>query len=1043
MAMFGRKAFLHWYTGEGMDEMEFTEAESNMNDLVSKYQQYQQDATTDDEESMKMKKRLSTTSDEEVPILTAPNHLIIYIDHLSPFFRIILALMREREVRRFPREWEKVQFARRSGNNIKQLYSGERRLTGKSIRGTTTAETINFSRTNQCINPWVSTFKFEFKIFKISSIDKGASITIVEERYEKKFSVKLVFDEVLWLVGNLRKAKIRKGESSIFRKHKFDNALLILEQFHNMKGSFLRLTKLQQGGRINVTVFPAGKQGEGWVKITDEIVKILKGPEQAATSQRTSMKEAGLFDKECEVKESTERSRNRKQKEKATYANIQQWNRAVICTRDSLWEDWKKVTETLNGYFRRDFVLKPFQPDKAVFWCKDEAEAILVAEENILCIEGSPMIKLQYGSKTNVAVNRGKASGFIPAEIDLRLGSETCTVKLKVLTNLNYSQKNRYRFPTYIGDFNRCSVVVVAKNCGDEGEKPKSCIGNNSRDKFTRENEEDECTANLSENLKRMDGNPMTVENHAKSLDVEVPGFKTIVNDNTIVKLSDVFWRLKNSLGRLEGAVTGSKKFGLKCSPNEPNNSGKQGVGFGINKKRAKLFFKNGLKVKGLKISKWFSNNGLGIASFKRKFKKSNLSVDEGDKENNFDFNGDESSDNNFPKQYVHPMVRAKLEENENEDAAEFDRVGDWEGELVSRLDEQEDLSSEDSGLGEEKNNMMQIIEMDDTCLPLLFHIDEAGETLQQGNPKPKKLFKHRTEVNSFPFPLNFRRKNPQMRPSGSRSRPWASGTSERILSLHLLLWVFDSSYRGSLCSISRCKRVRSESQMGGLPFVPLCASGGRTTTSPLCLSRRASDLLASGGRATIATPYEGYHCYTVPLWEGFASDGRTTIATLCLSGRASDLLASELSELLDSISIPSPGKPAKPGLENGKIAGNSVSSAQGRDHLPGPPRRYVTQPHKHTLPHAATQAYAISHRHKGARYNNTHVATKAIRYRGSIPRSIAEESSRRSTDTKNPQFLSKTLAMVDLDGGGDEDDDEHDDDGENLVWKMHPQMIP
>jgi hypothetical protein len=32
-AMFRRKAFLHWYTGEGMDEMEFTEAESNMNDL--------------------------------------------------------------------------------------------------------------------------------------------------------------------------------------------------------------------------------------------------------------------------------------------------------------------------------------------------------------------------------------------------------------------------------------------------------------------------------------------------------------------------------------------------------------------------------------------------------------------------------------------------------------------------------------------------------------------------------------------------------------------------------------------------------------------------------------------------------------------------------------------------------------------------------------------------------------------------------------------------------------------------------------------------
>jgi tubulin beta len=47
--MFRRKAFLHWYTGEGMDEMEFTEAESNLNDLVSEYQQYQ-DATADEDE---------------------------------------------------------------------------------------------------------------------------------------------------------------------------------------------------------------------------------------------------------------------------------------------------------------------------------------------------------------------------------------------------------------------------------------------------------------------------------------------------------------------------------------------------------------------------------------------------------------------------------------------------------------------------------------------------------------------------------------------------------------------------------------------------------------------------------------------------------------------------------------------------------------------------------------------------------------------------------------------------------------------------------
>merc|ERR1712021_138996 len=54
-AMFRRKAFLHWYTGEGMDEMEFTEAESNMNDLVSEYQQYQE-ATAEDEGEFDEKK---------------------------------------------------------------------------------------------------------------------------------------------------------------------------------------------------------------------------------------------------------------------------------------------------------------------------------------------------------------------------------------------------------------------------------------------------------------------------------------------------------------------------------------------------------------------------------------------------------------------------------------------------------------------------------------------------------------------------------------------------------------------------------------------------------------------------------------------------------------------------------------------------------------------------------------------------------------------------------------------------------------------------
>ncbi|KAA3676513.1 tubulin beta [Paragonimus westermani] len=39
--MFARRAYLNWYTQEGMDELEFTEAESNMHDLISEYQTYE------------------------------------------------------------------------------------------------------------------------------------------------------------------------------------------------------------------------------------------------------------------------------------------------------------------------------------------------------------------------------------------------------------------------------------------------------------------------------------------------------------------------------------------------------------------------------------------------------------------------------------------------------------------------------------------------------------------------------------------------------------------------------------------------------------------------------------------------------------------------------------------------------------------------------------------------------------------------------------------------------------------------------------------
>eukprot|EP01102_Stenamoeba_stenopodia_P004222 TRINITY_DN1448_c0_g1_i1.p1 TRINITY_DN1448_c0_g1~~TRINITY_DN1448_c0_g1_i1.p1 ORF type:complete len:452 (-),score=114.70 TRINITY_DN1448_c0_g1_i1:90-1445(-) len=47
-AMFRRKAYVHWYTGEGMDLLEFSEAEANLDDLITEYQNYENATAEDD-----------------------------------------------------------------------------------------------------------------------------------------------------------------------------------------------------------------------------------------------------------------------------------------------------------------------------------------------------------------------------------------------------------------------------------------------------------------------------------------------------------------------------------------------------------------------------------------------------------------------------------------------------------------------------------------------------------------------------------------------------------------------------------------------------------------------------------------------------------------------------------------------------------------------------------------------------------------------------------------------------------------------------------
>lgn len=65
--MFKRRAYLHSYLAEGMDEAEFLEAEANLQDLVAEYQQYENmQSFSDSEEGEEMEEEILKNGTENL-----------------------------------------------------------------------------------------------------------------------------------------------------------------------------------------------------------------------------------------------------------------------------------------------------------------------------------------------------------------------------------------------------------------------------------------------------------------------------------------------------------------------------------------------------------------------------------------------------------------------------------------------------------------------------------------------------------------------------------------------------------------------------------------------------------------------------------------------------------------------------------------------------------------------------------------------------------------------------------------------------------------
>ncbi|KAM7460899.1 hypothetical protein LguiA_029020 [Lonicera macranthoides] len=344
-------------------------------------------------------------------------------------------------------------------------------------------------------NKGVLTVRLEFKEFRFQMTEHGSMVSITEITRSKSYRINIDFKVAEWVSRELKKA-----------------------------AGGVESSRFSRGGTVSrEVVIPACKNGEGWLKVAEALLKVIYRPGNMQVNNRAVGSYAGR------KKEDSTQSSNRKftigtqLDEKVFYAEMVKrnniapffekqsmgrdegkestlksygtfdWDKVIVCTRESLWHDWASIQEAINRQFKEAIRMQPFQPDKAVIQCKSKESSLkLGRSKRVLFFEGRAVCLQAWGQnerrevfekignqcgglltidKSTVSNSRlfaprikvsGNSSGFIPAEIDL-VGKrkEKCTIRLKVLSKLNLKNRGKFNKIPELGVFDRCIIGVV------------------------------------------------------------------------------------------------------------------------------------------------------------------------------------------------------------------------------------------------------------------------------------------------------------------------------------------------------------------------------------------------------------------------------------------------------------------------------------------------------------------------------------------------------------------------------------------------------
>jgi hypothetical protein len=118
-----------------------------------------------------------------------------------------------------------------------------------------------------------SRFFVEAKTFVFSAVERKSELRVEERRKGFSGTVCLGSLSVAWLISKVEEVIRDPGDEEFVKSFRDESKAIILRRGGNKAGRFLEVAVYAEGGRRGLVMFPEGRGGRGWSRVSGELSK--------------------------------------------------------------------------------------------------------------------------------------------------------------------------------------------------------------------------------------------------------------------------------------------------------------------------------------------------------------------------------------------------------------------------------------------------------------------------------------------------------------------------------------------------------------------------------------------------------------------------------------------------------------------------------------------------------------------------------------------------------------------------------------------------